>query len=105
MGGLAEVGAALLELLELWVGRQLWMVWLRRLPVDWVRVVAEGWYCLEWRVKNWLWGLELLSLLDGPGGVPHKFGFLFSFHSFKRSLFFKTLIGPVAGIFSMKVTV
>ena len=43
-------------------------------------------------------------LLDGPAGVPHKFGFLFSFHSFKRSFLFGALIGHVASIFPMKET-
>ena len=41
---------------------------------------------------------------DGPAGMPHEFGFLFSFHSFKRSFLFRTLIGPVASIYPMKVT-
>ena len=81
------------------------MVLLRRLPVDWIGVMAEGWHCLERIVESWLRRLELLCLLVGPAGVPHQFGFLFSFHSFKRSLLFRTLISPVAGIFSMKVTV
>ena len=84
--------------------RQPWVVLLRRLPVDWIRVIAEGLHCLERVVESWLRRLELLCLLDGPAGVPHKFGFLFSFHSFKRSFLFGALIGPVASIFPMKVT-
>ena len=81
------------------------MVLLRRLLVDWIRVIAEGWHCLERIVESWLQRLELLCLLDGPAGVPHEFGFLFSFHSFKRSFLFGELIGSVASIFPMKVTV
>ena len=64
------------------------MVLLRRLPVDRVRVVAEGWQRLERRVKSWLWSLELLRLLNRPASVPHKFGFIFCFHSLKSFLFF-----------------
>ena len=81
------------------------MVLLRRLPVDWIRVVAEGWHCLERIVESWLWRLELLCLLDGPAGVPHKFGFLVSFHSFKCSFLFGALVGPVASIYPMEVAV
>ena len=47
MEDLAEVAGALLGLLGLWVG---WVVLLWRLPVDWVRVVAEGWHGL----KGWV---------------------------------------------------
>ena len=81
------------------------MVLLRRLPVDWVRVVAEGWYGLERRIKSWLWRLELLRLLNGLASVPHEFGFLFSLHSFKCLFLLRTLIGPMVSIYPMKVAV
>ena len=81
------------------------MVLLRRLPVDWVRVVAEGWHGLKRRVKCWLWSLELLRLLSRPASVPHEFGFLFSLHSLKRLFLLRTLIGPMASIYPMEVAV
>ena len=67
------------------------MVLLRRLPVDWIRVVAEGWHCLERIVESWLRRLELLCLLDGPAGVPHKFGFLFNFILSRVFSFFRDI--------------
>ena len=81
------------------------MVLLQRLPVDWVRVVAEGWHGLKRRVKCWLWSLELLCLLSGPASVPHEFGFLFSLHSLNCLFLLRTLIDPMASIYPMEMAV
>ena len=81
------------------------MVLLRRLPVDWVWVVAEGWHGPKGRVKCWLWNLELLRLLSGPASMPHEFGFLFILHSLRCLFLLRTLIGPMASIYPMEVAV
>ena len=97
-------GQLLLSCLSCGRGRQPWLVLLRWLPVDGIWIIAEGWHCLERRVKSWLRRLELQCLLGRPAGVRYEFGILFGFHSFECPFLFRTLISSVASIFPMKVT-
>ena len=104
-GGWRRWGQLFLSCLSCGQGRQPWLVLLRGLPVDGIWIIAEGWYCLERRVKCWLWSLELLCLLSGLASVPHEFGFLFILHSLRCLFLLRTLIGPMASIYPMEVAV